>query len=358
MQRALIVIAMLALVIASIAAGTLAAHWPFWQRAWQWHSAPQGWPAQLDGPTLTLLPATMPMPLAITVDPMLAALSRGSGTSLLLLSAGDGSARAYFAQGASEQTLVDGRELGNALLVLLYGALIQQGHAHLLDEPIGNVIAQWHDDPRGAITPRQLLWQLSGLAGGPYSPLNPFSPMAQLASGPDFQRAALATPLRFPPGSHYMVSPANAQLLALVATRVTGESYAAALQRNLWSRLAAQPATAMLDHRRGEIAAHCCFTASAGDWLRVGLVLANGGRVQDQQILAADFVQQVATSSPVNPGQGLGFQVLAGTAGHRLLQLATTGRRLIVEPDSHRALLWVGTGEPPDGLGDLLLQGQ
>jgi CubicO group peptidase (beta-lactamase class C family) len=130
------------------------------------------------------------------------------------------------------------------------------------------------------------------------------------------------------------------------------------LERLLWMRVAAQPATALLDRRRGEIAAHCCFTASAGDWLRLGLLLANGGRANDRQVLPGQFVEEIAAASPVNPGQGLGFQVIAGADGQRLLQLAASGRRLIVAPGPGRAMLWVGTGEPPDGLADLLLRGQ
>jgi CubicO group peptidase (beta-lactamase class C family) len=358
MQRALIVIVMLALVVVAIATGALAAHWPFWQRAWQWHSAPQGWPAKLGGPTLTLRPAAAPAVLTIAADPSLATLARGTGTSILMVADGAGHVRAFFTPGVDERTPVDGRGLSNALLVLFYGALIQQGRAQLLDEPVGNMIAQWRDDPRGVITPRQLLWQLSGLSGGPYSPLNPFGPLAQVASGPDFQRAVLRTPLRYPPGSHYAASPANAQLLALAAARLTGESYGAAFERLVWSRLAAQPATGLLDRRRGEMAAHCCFTASAGDWLRSGLLLANSDRNRDQQILAPEFLAQVATSSPVNPGQGLEFLVVKGAEHRQLLQLATTGRLLILAPESGLALFWAGTGEPPAGLTALLLQGQ
>ncbi len=131
-----------------------------------------------------------------------------------------------------------------------------------------------------------------------------------------------------------------------------------ALERLVWSRLAAQPATGLLDRRRGEMAAHCCFTASAGDWLRLGLLLANSGRNRDQQILPLDFLGQVETSSPVNPGQGLGFELVKATQGRQLLQLATTGRRLLLAPDSGSALFWAGTGEPPAGLAALLLQGQ
>jgi CubicO group peptidase (beta-lactamase class C family) len=366
MQRALVVIAMVGLVIAALAAGALAAHWPFWQRAWQWHSLQQGrqvasalMPARIPGPSATLQPATSPLPLTIVADPRLAAVVN-PGTSLLLVAGHDGHTRAYFAardQPVDELVQVDGRALVNGLQVLLVGALIQQGRANLLDEPVGENITQWHEDPRGVITPRQLLWQLSGLSGGPFRPLDPFSPLAQLASGPDFQRAVLRTPLRYPPGSHFEASMANPQLLALVVSRLSGESHAVGLERFVWSRIAARSATVMLDRPRGEMAAHCCFSASAGDWLRAGLLLANRGRSQDLQILPPDFVEEVATASPVNPGQGLAFRVIAG-AGGRLLQLAADGRLLLVAPDAGAALFWVGTGEPPPGLAALLLQGQ
>ena len=71
------------------------------------------------------------------------------------------------------------------------GALAAAASGGLLDEPLGGTADRnGRDDPRGAITPRQLLWQLSGLPGRRHSrPLNPFSPRAQLASGPDFERA-------------------------------------------------------------------------------------------------------------------------------------------------------------------------
>ncbi|MEO8308620.1 MAG: serine hydrolase domain-containing protein [Pseudomonadota bacterium] len=357
MQRALIVIVMLALVAVAISAGALAAHWPFWQRAWQWHAAADGWPQNLPGPTRVLQPAATPASLTVTVDPALATLAQGTGTALLMVADATGHTRAFFSADVDERTPIDGRQLSNGLLVVLYGALIQQGRARLLDEPLGNLLALWKHDPRGAITPRQLLWQLSGLSGGPSSPLNPFSPLAQLASGPDFERAVLKTPLRYPPGSHYQASPANAQLLGLVAGRLAGDSYGSALQRLVWSRLAAQPAIAMLDHRRGDIAAHCCFTASAGDWLRLGLLLASGHRNRGQQVLPPDFLVQVEAVSPVNPGQGLGF-ALGSQQGRQLLQMATTGRRMILAPDSGAALFWAGTGEPPAGLAALLLQGQ
>src|SRR5690606_38850018 len=132
---------------------------------------------------------------------------------------------------------------------------------------------------RGAITPRQLFWQLSGMPAGDFEPLNPFNTRAQLVAGPDFSRAAMRWQPVWPPGSHFEQSAVNAQLLALVAARLQGATFASLLEERLWSRVAAADATVMLDHRRGDMAAHCCVRASIGDWLRLALALAADGRI-------------------------------------------------------------------------------
>jgi CubicO group peptidase (beta-lactamase class C family) len=354
MQRALIVVVILILLIASLAVGTLAAHWPFWQRAWSWQFAADGWPEQLPGPSVMLKAAPNAAPLRVAPDAQLAHIAMGSNTELLMLGDRAGGVRAYFAADRNERSSIDGRGLAAGLIAPLYGALIANGHAGLLDEPVGTRIESWRDTPRGAITPRQLLWQLSGLAAEPFRPLNPASRRAQLASGPDFDRATLHTRLAYPPGSHFDESPANAQVLAVLASKLDGASFAQVLEKDLWARFAAEPATGMLDHRRGHLAAHCCLRASAADWLRLGLLVADDGRANGRQILPAGYVRQMTLSSPVHPGYGLGYRVQAGAGGAPLLVLQTAGRMLIAAPGTGRALLWVGSGMPPAALEQLL----
>jgi CubicO group peptidase (beta-lactamase class C family) len=285
------------------------------------------------------------------VDARLAARIK-AGTQMLLVGEISGQVAAWFAPGTNELTVMDGRGLAAGLLGPLFGTQMER-QTSLLDVRARSLLDRWPQDARGDITPRQLLWQLSGLKQGAFVPLNPWSRRAQLASGPDFERAALHTHLLFPPGTHFEPAAANAQLLAVLASRAAGTDYAALLQRHLWSQFAAQDAVGMLDHRRGQMAAHCCLRAAAADWLRLGLLLAAGGRVGQRQVLPAGFVKQMATSSPVHPGYGLGFRL--GEADSRpTLLLETQGRRLAVALQTGRAVLWVGTGAPPAWLDELL----
>jgi CubicO group peptidase (beta-lactamase class C family) len=227
-------------------------------------------------------------------------------------------------------------------------------HPGVLDESASNWIERWKTDARGMTTPRQLLWELSGFPAGKFRPLNPVNQRAQLASGPDFERVARRWEQTWPAGSHFEPSPVNQQLLAMLAARVTGVRYAELIEQRLWSQIAASDAVATLDHPRGNIAAHCCLRAAADDWLRLGLLLSDGGRVGPLQLLPSGFVDEILRDSPVHPGYGLGYRVANYPAAGRILVLESTGRQLLIAPTLHRAVLWVGAGPPPEGLHQLL----
>lgn len=313
MQRVLVIVALVLLVVASLGVGALTAHWPFWRRAWAWHGADAGWPSGLPGPVTTVRGSGKPLQFS-PAETDLVQLAAGARTLLLLRVRGD-VADAWFSDGYDAGSRIDGRGLAVLVLAPLFEEL-ERMHAGVLDQPVGAWISEWRQDERGNLTPRELLRQLEGGIATPadFTPLNPFSARAQLASGPDFHQAALAT---FPPtaarGTVHQA--AAAQLLAQVAAAVGAKGFAAVLEQHLWSALAADDATLVLDRRRGGAAVHCCIEATASDWLRLGVRLgASGG----------------AAAPPVRAA-------------------ATEGRTLLSTP-AGTALLWVGEGVAPSGL--------
>jgi hypothetical protein len=356
MQRGLLVIVLALLLTASLAVGTLAAAWPFWSRALAWHGAPDGWPAPLPGPARQLQASAAPAPIAIRVDPALDDAALASRARLLLVADGPETARAYYAPGIDEHSTIDGRGLAAGLLPLLFVALEQQ-HPGLLDEPVSRYLPEWSRDPRGDITPRLLMWELGGLAGSSRPRWNPFDAHAQLLAGLDFGRAALSVRQTWPAATTHAHSPANAQLLALVAARLTTRTYGDLLEERLWRQLAAGKARAPLDHPRGEIAAHCCVEATAADWLRVALLLAQRGQSGDRSVLPAQALAMIPEQHPVNPGQGLVWRV-GRFGGYEVLMLPSPGRLLAAAPGNGRALFWAGEGElSAEQAAGLLLQG-
>ena len=351
MQRALLIFAVALLVMAGLGAGVLAAHWPFWARAWQWHTS-AGWPASLPGPTLVLHGGTATLPLQLEAVPLPDVLA-GTDTQMLLVAGADGRGVVFAAAGFTADSRVDGRGLAIALLPPLY-ALMAERYPGVLDASLGTFIRRWQGEARGQITPRQLFWQMSGLPALEFNPLNPASVRAELASGPDFERTVRRWPQQWPAGTHFEESPVNAQLLALVAARQTDTPFGTLLEQKLWSQVAAADAVATLDHPHGNIAAHCCIAAAATDWLRLALLLADDGRVGSRQLVPAGFSKTVLGDSPIHPGYGQGFRIVEAAGIGRAMLLETPGRVMLVSPGTHRALLWVGSGAAPAMLHRLL----
>lgn len=348
-----------ALVVFALAAGTLVANWPFWKRAWQWHVAPEGWPEHLAGPTVRIAAGDGFLPLRVVRDANPDRNEAGANratpnlaTEILLVGDISGQVAASFGEGHGTGSVIDGRGLAAVLPAMVLA--VAAPDTSVLDVPLRSHLAFPEGDPRGSITPRQLLWHLSGLRDGPFVPLNPWSSRAQLASGPDFDRAAMQARLRYPPGAHFEEAPANTQLVSMLVARLSGVSYARSLE-NLWSRFAQVEAAGLLDHRRGQMAAHCCIRAAAMDWLRMGLLVAAGGKVGEIPVLPGGHLAQMTVGSPVHPSQGFGFRLGGEGAGRQLLIVETQGRRLSIAPHTGRSVLWVGAGTPPEWLDDLLL---
>jgi hypothetical protein len=321
MRPVLVVLALVLLILLSVTVGVLAADWPFWQRAWQWQVASSPWPARLPGAHAVLRPATEVRELPRGVD---ASVS------------------------AAVSELLDAEGTEALPVMLLYGAAALRGSGPPLDEGVGALLPAWQEDPRGQITPRQLLQGLSGLEAPRWAPLNPFGKAARLAAGPNFERAALRYRSAWPPGSHYAANPADPQLAAAVLARSTGLPVAALLRDWLAQPLGLDTLRVLLDRHRGSMAVHCCVQARARDWLTLGLLVAQDGELAGRRIYPARFAQQVLGTSPVAPERALGVQRVRLAAGETALLVRGHNRLLLADPHARAAWLWFGSRDLDD----------
>jgi CubicO group peptidase (beta-lactamase class C family) len=192
--------------------------------------------------------------------------------------------------GTHFETLADAQAFTPLMAGLATGVALSHRVLGWPDEPLGAFISEWAQDPRGAVTLRQLMQSASGLS---------VSPDADGAR--DLTAAALGTPLSAPPGTRRAPGPLDAQLLALVLERVTHQRYAAYLSQVLWRRLGAGDAWLWLDHAGGSAHAGCCMLARQGDWIRVGELLLSDGRYQGAELIRpgwVNFLRQPAKSDP------------------------------------------------------------
>jgi CubicO group peptidase (beta-lactamase class C family) len=371
LRRILIVIMLLLLVGVSSAIGIVAADWPFWQRVLRLAQLPDSgeWPesfyqpvSRIEGEARGFFPVAAAD--ATSVDPAaLEAAARWAGenesVALLVLHRGVVQLERYW-QGMGPEQLFSGRAMSRSLIGLAYGFAVADGKLGL-DDPVERFLDEWRGETRGQITIRQLMQNVSGLEEVPLNvvdaPPDASAPVrfvylargflgknARLALDADFASVALSFHLAYPPGTRFAFSNANSQLLGVILERATGEPFESYVERRLWRPVAAGPGEFYMDRTRGMPAVYCCFRASPRDFLRLGALLLSDGRAGGQQVLPPGWVEQIRSTSRINPLYGL--QVWSGRAAAGTREYATGSGRGVPHGEAYLTddVVWMEGG--------------
>ena len=209
----------------------------------------------------------------------------------------------YYQPGFKPEERTDPASMHKSVIALVVGQAIADGFIKSVDDPVANYIPEWAVDDRKTITIRHLLQMASGLARPAFS-FNLNSGALKLNLGSEIHELTLSTQAGYAPGTAFSYYNINPQMLGIVLERVTGKRYAQYLSESLWSKLGTRDAYVSLDHEAGLARTFCCLQASAEDWVRLGLLHLNRGKVGNVQVVAQDWVDQITTPSPLNPNYG------------------------------------------------------
>ena len=203
----------------------------------------------------------------------------------------------WYAPGWDRDRLTQSQSMHKSILPILIQAAIEDGDISSVQDPVGKYLTEWADDPRGGATIEDYLQMSSGLLEYPFA-LNPFSDAFLWLFGSNTTPVLLRTPLDWTPGEKFEYNNVNSELLGLIIERATGKRYADYLEEKLWRPMGADRAELWLDQEGGKAHSSCCLLAPAMDWARFGLMLLNNGRVNGNQIVSADFIEQMTTAAP------------------------------------------------------------
>lgn len=211
----------------------------------------------------------------------------------------------WYGAGADAASRASTASMMKPVMVLALGVALDRGLIRSLDEPVETWLPEWRGEPRGRITLRHLLEMTSGLqkdggaSGGGRG--------AALMLGTRLEETLLATPLVREPGTAFDYNTVDSGLLGLILQRASGRRYADWVSEALWRPLGAADAGAWLDRPGGLARAFCCLVATPRDWLRLGLLIKDGGVANGRRIVSASWIDQMTAASPRNPN--FGFQI-------------------------------------------------
>ena len=226
-----------------------------------------------------------------------------SSYSLLIWHKGALRLEKYF-NGFDAELRPETASMHKSVLGLLIIAAIEDGFIESVDTRIGNYIESWNERPEGDITVRQLLTMSSGLnslsrEGGFNSQAMKF-----FSGRVDARATILGLRLQTQAGANFSYANTNSQLLALVLESATGKAYKDYLSERLWKPIGADDASVWYYEENGFPRTFSSLLARSRDWLKVGLLIKDGGTYQGQQIIAAELMEAMTSPSANNPNYG------------------------------------------------------
>ena len=212
---------------------------------------------------------------------------------------------AEFAQGTNPAEPLNTYYMHLPVLNLLYGVALRDGLIKSIDEPIANYLPEWASDPRGKITIRNLLNMSAGLETY-HDSNNPENKATRLFFGSDSTTPIFDYPAVEAPGNSFAYSYMIPELEGLVLERaLKGRRYVDYLSEKLWKPVGNGDAAVWLDRPGGRPHFNASLFASAEDWLNIGKLILDNGRVGGRQIVPASWIATMKTPSAVNPNYGM-----------------------------------------------------
>jgi CubicO group peptidase (beta-lactamase class C family) len=305
-------------------------------------------------------------------------LERRRVTGLLVLKNGDIVAERY-RYGRSEEARFLSFSMAKSVTSMLIGVALEKGLIASLDEPAGQYAKDLAGSAYGATSIRHLLRMSSGITFTErYDGQDDVSKLSySFATGSPSTVSVLRSfsARHSPPGEKFVYASAETDVLGRVLTGATGRSMADLTTEWLWKPLGAESDAFWCHGRDRQAGAYFCFNATLRDWGRLGLLMANDGKVGDRQIISADYLreatdiaQQPAAFAPAKatPYFGYGYQfwlhplkersfAFQGVHGQAVFVQPATGIVMVQtavyaqasgsqdpEPYTERAALWLG----------------
>jgi CubicO group peptidase (beta-lactamase class C family) len=220
--------------------------------------------------------------------------ARTRSDSLLVIKDGKVVVERYF---LDEHRPIKTMSVTKSIVSLAIGRLLAQGKIASLDTQMCTWLPEWKRDGRAKVTLRHILTHTSGLAHARAA--------GKMNRHADRTRYARQRPLVTPPGLRFSYNNEAAQLLSEVVKQAAGMPLDRYMERELFRPLG------ILDYRwerdpAGNVQSFYGLALSGRDLARLGLLMLNGGRHEDQQLLPPKWIQQsTAPGLPAFPQMGL-----------------------------------------------------
>ena len=269
----------------------------------------------------------------------------------------------WYAEDRDPDALHNSFSVTKSVMSTTIGMAIEDGHISSINDPITDYVPELlQQDPRfGDITLRHLITMTSGIAYDEEG-RSPYADEVNTYFGTDLRRSAITNPIIVEePGQTWLYNNYNPQLLGMALERATGMTISEYMSQSWWGPMGAEAdASWSVDsfYNRFEQSAHG-FNARPRDLARFGLMFANGGIVDGEQVVPRDWVDEATAPTNVSIGdndfleQNYNYFWWVLPDGRYFAQ-GHRGQYVFVSPDDSTVIVRMGRDEGSTGWPSLL----
>ncbi len=243
--------------------------------------------------------------------------------------------------------------MAKSIVSMLVGIALEEGKIRSLDQVVADFIPEFKEGKKASITLRHLLTMTSGLAWDEsYNSIA--SPTTELYYGDDLRKLVTGLTVKHPAGSVWYYSSADTQILGMALEAATGKTLSQYASEKIWQNIGAeQNATWSLDKDNGTTKGNCCFNSTPRDFARLGQLVLQNGKWQNQQLVSSSYLAQAtkpnltlrdAENKEVN---FYGYQFWLGQLENKPMTFfnGILGQYIFVIPHLKAVILRLGQGE-------------
>jgi CubicO group peptidase (beta-lactamase class C family) len=209
-----------------------------------------------------------------------------------------------YAPGFDKNTLMLGWSMSKSITAALIGILVKQGK---LDVNAPAPVPEWKNNEKQKITLKNLLQQTTGIDfrevySGPSEATN------MLFKRGDGAAFAASLPLDREPGTKFRYSSGNSNILSRIIRQTVGDSAYSSFPYNELFYKTGMYNTILEPDASGTFVGSSYSYATARDFARFGLLYLNNGRVNGEQLLPDNWVNETIQSPASNELKNYGYQ--------------------------------------------------
>ena len=230
-------------------------------------------------------------------------LERRRITGLLVLKDGEIVAERYRYSRTQDAKFLS-FSMAKSVTSMLVGVALEKGLITSLNDPAGKYAKDLAGSAYGETPIRDLLRMSSGITFTErYDGQDDVSKLSRsFATGnpPVVSVLRSFSERHKPSGEKFVYASAETEVLGRMLTGATGRSMAELTTEWLWKPMGAESDAFWCHGRDRQAGAYFCFNATLRDWGRLGMLMANDGKLNGQQIISADYLRQ-ATDIAAQP---------------------------------------------------------